>query len=560
MGLTSAMYTGLTGLNVNQRRIQTIGNNVANVNTTAYKSFRTLFETQFSQHMTLGTAPSETSGGTNPQQIGHGAVVGATQRTTTSGAIETTGVNTDMAIEGEGYFIVQSAAGSQYYTRDGAFSLNSRNELVNANGMYVRGFAADASGAIADGELGNLTVPLGTETTARASTTAAIDGDLSAAEVPATAGATLASQRMVDGGGGDAAAGTALGDLRSAGSPDVALFADGDTITVSGATKGERDVATRTFTVGTDGSTLGDFATWLQDTFGIQPIDDVDPDAGVRIEAGQLIVQSNAGEPHALQIDVADVLSTNDAAPSPLQFTTTQEARGGGVTTTFTVYDSLGNSVPVRAIFTLESLGAAGPVWRYHLESNGADGLPQALGTGTVLFDPNGKFLSAEGNEVTLDRTGSGAASPLSITLDFSQVNGLSTNASDVILADQDGYPAGTLVDFGVGADGVIVGTFSNGTTRNLGQIALATFSNSAGLVAEAENLFSAGPNSGQPAVKAPGTLGAGAVRGGALESSNVDLSREFIGLITSSTGFQASSRVITTANEMLEQLLLALR
>ncbi len=127
-------------------------------------------------------------------------------------------------------------------------------------------------------------------------------------------------------------------------------------------------------------------------------------------------------------------------------------------------------------------------------------------------------------------------------------------------MADQDGYPPGTLNSFAVGEDGTVSGVFSNGLSRTLGQVALATFTNEEGLVAETENLFSAGPNSGTAQILAPETQGAGAIRGGALEMSNVDLSREFIGLITASTGFQAAGRVISVANEMLDQLLMTLR
>ena len=111
MGLTSAMYTGLSGLRVNETRIEGIGNNIANVNTNGFKSTRTLFQTQLSRLLAMGSAPSDTSGGTNPMQVGLGATVGSTQRTTTLGTLETTGLNTDMAVEGAGYFIVSDAAG-----------------------------------------------------------------------------------------------------------------------------------------------------------------------------------------------------------------------------------------------------------------------------------------------------------------------------------------------------------------------------------------------------------------------------------------------------------------
>ncbi|NWF97307.1 MAG: flagellar hook-basal body complex protein, partial [Candidatus Thorarchaeota archaeon] len=124
------------------------------------------------------------------------------------------------------------------------------------------------------------------------------------------------------------------------------------------------------------------------------------------------------------------------------------------------------------------------------------------------------------------------------------------------VMTSQDGFPAGTLVSFGVGTDGVITGAFSNGLTRPLGQVALATFTNPEGLVGGVNNLFHVGPNSGQPVITAPETLGAGRVLGGSLELSNVDLTREFIGLITATTGFSAAGRVISTSNDLLNELL----
>src|SRR5438046_10450366 len=141
MGLTTAMYTGLSGINANQARIDTIGNNSANVNTTAYKSSRTLFQNQYSQLLSAGTPPSTGSGGTNPTQVGLGVVVGSTQRNFGAGSLETTGLNSDAAIEGNGFFVVHrgGAAGSQAFTRDGSFNVTSDNHLVTSHGDFVQG-------------------------------------------------------------------------------------------------------------------------------------------------------------------------------------------------------------------------------------------------------------------------------------------------------------------------------------------------------------------------------------------------------------------------------------
>ncbi len=560
MGLTTAMYTGLTGLNVNQTRVETIGNNIANVNTHAFKSSRTLFQTQFYRTMSLGTAPGDTSGGTNPMQVGLGALVATTQRTISPGSVETTGLNGDMAVDGNGYFVVRDPAGREYYTRDGSFTLNSKHELVDVNGNRVRGFAADATGAIVPGTLQDLIVPLGTQSVARATQNVVMDGDLSAASLRAVSGSETRTQNLVNGGGAAADAATGLTDLRTATNSTIPLFSAGDTITITGVSKGERELTARQFVVGQDGNTLGDFANWLQDTLGIQTTTGVPGTPGVAIENGQLVVRSNAGSPLAISLDSADVRSTNAGSGIPFQFTQTASAIGSGVTTSFRVYDSLGNAVPVIATFTLEGTPDTGPVWRYYLESAESGQPNQLLGTGLVSFDPEGNMTNATGNQFTISRTGTGAATPITFTMDMSALNGLATSESAVVMALQDGYPAGTLVDWGVGKDGTITGVFSNGLSATIGQVALATFANDSGLVAESHNLFSVGANSGPAEVKSPGTLGAGTIQPQSLEMSNVDLSSEFIGLITSSTAFQAASRVISTSSDMLDQLMMALR
>jgi flagellar hook protein FlgE len=560
MGLTSAMYSGLSGLNANQTRIETIGNNIANVNTTAFQGSRTLFQTQFSETLSAGTAPNTTSGGTNPVQIGHGTMVGTTQRLTGGGSVETTGLSSDMAVEGAGYFLVHNAAGQDLYTRDGSFVLNDQNVMVSADGNYLQGYGADATGTITTGQLQNLTIPLGQASIARATESVTLGGDLSAADAVATKGSIQASQALVDGGAAAATAATALTDLRSAAAPGTILFAAGDTITVSGVSRGGRTIPSAQFVVGTTGSTLGDLANWLQSDAGIQTGGTLTDAAGVTIENGQLTIRSNAGEPNALDLTTNDLTSSNAGTALPLQFSRTQTAVGSGLSTGFTVYDSLGNPVQVNATFTLESTPSTGPVWRYLLEAPASGSTPRTLATGTVTFDTNGNFVTATGNQISIDRSNTGAASPLAVTLDFSSVNGRSTRASDVVMNTQDGYPTGTMTGYSIGDDGIITGTYSNGVTQQLGQVVLATFPNDIGLIAEGDNLFRIGPNSGSPAIVVPGANGAGTIHSGALELSNVDLSSEFIGLITSSTGFQANSRVISTTNQMLDQLLLVLR
>ncbi len=560
MGLTSALYTGLSGINVNQTRINTIGNNIANVNTTAFKASRTLFQTQFFRTINMGTRPNEITGGVNPMQVGLGAVVGTTQRDHTSGSIETTGIGSDLAIEGDGFFVLRTPGGRQVYSRDGSFSLDSNNRLVSIDGNAVMGFGVDDNFTLQPNVLSEIGIPLGTLSIAQATQNVGMDGDLSAAGTIATQGAVAASQALITSGGGAATGSTALTSLQSAANPGVTLFASGDTIRVDGVTKGGRSLPPATFTVGTDGSTLDDFAAWLQDTLGVQTDSTLPGAPGVTISGGQIFVSSNAGEANAIEFSGNDFLSSSATAPQPFLFNQTQAATGSGLSTSFTVYDSLGSPLIVQASFALESTPNTGPVWRYYLESADQTGGMRSLGSGTVTFDSFGNFVSSEGNQFSLDVSNTGAATPLTFSLDFADVNGLSTQESSVIAATQDGFPPGTLTGFGVGANGVITGAFSNGMTQTLGQVAVAMFANPQGLVASNDNLYELGPNSGEPRIVEPEQFGAGAVLSGALELSNVDLSREFIGLITSSTGFQASSRVISTSSDLLDQLLLIAR
>jgi len=573
MGLTTAMYTGLTGLNSNQFRIDTIGNNIANVNTTAFKGSRATFQNQFALVLSPGSGPSDSSGGTNPSQIGLGSMLGSVQRSFLAGAIETTGLPTDMAIEGSGFFIVRSPDGEPAYTRDGAFKVSSDQLLVSSDGFKVQGYGVDSDFSIIPGVLQDLEIPLGTLSTTRATQKAELDGNLNADGDMATQGTILHSQVFQEGasGGPAATAATLLTDVYDDDSV-TPLFDEGDVITVRSAKKGSgggRELPETSFTVAAT-STLDDFANFLNNTLGINADAALGGSPGVRIgdtdpDAGKIIIEGNVGEENAITIDLSDIQSTNANFNAPFQFNEQQEANGESVFTTFIVYDSLGSAMQVDLTMTLESKSNTGTTWRFYAESTGDTDDSGVLGeTGTLTFDNDGMLIDSTNTTLSVDRENTGALNPLQFTLDFSNVTGLAASytaqPSTLVMTTQDGYGAGTLSNFAVGSDGVIIGTFSNGLTRSLGQIALATFTNPEGLVADVNNLYKIGPNSGQPMITTPQTLGAGTVLSGALELSNIDLTREFIGLITATTGFSASGRVISTSNDLLNELLMIAR
>ena len=566
MSLTSAMLVGFTGIKSNSVSVDIVGDNLANLNTTAFKSQRTLFETMLYQTISEGEAPSDAGGGTLPFQIGFGSNVSSVQRNHAQGGIAGTGFPSDLAIEGDGFFILIDSSGERVFTRDGSFRLDATQTLVAGSGAPLQVFGADETGAINTGSLTNLVIPLGTASEAIQTTAVIMDGRLDASTSIAAAGAVAMSQPLVTSGGAAATAGTPLTDLVD--STGVPLFAGGDELTIGGS-KGGVTMPPATFVVGTDGTTLGDLAASLEAVLGINTDLVTGGTPGVTIgdgttaPAGALVVNSNLGEINAIELDASSITNTTGVISSPFSFATTTEAvGGGGVTTTFPVFDSLGQAVDVRVRAVLESKSATGTTWRFYAESTGDTDLSPALGTGTVSFDANGQFVAATGTELSIDRDATGASTPVTFTLDLSGLTGLASTdgRSVLIMASQDGAPAGVMIGYEIAADGLVTASFSNQQTEVLGQVALAKFANNEGLVAGSENTFAIGPNSGDAIIVAPLTAAAGAVRSGALEGSNVELAREFINLISASTGISSASRVIRVADDLLQELLLLAR
>jgi flagellar hook protein FlgE len=567
MGLTSAMFTGLTGLNSNQITIDTVGDNIANVNTTSFKGSRANFEAQLANTISNGTAPGTTSGGTNPTQVGMGSGLSSVQRNFTPGSVETTGVPTDMAIEGSGFFIIKSPVDGQAYTRDGTFRLDANNMLTTATGYRVQGFGTDDNFNIVPGTLTDLEIPLGTMSSARATSNASLDGNLNSSGPIATQGSILQSQVFQDGAGQPATAGTLLTSLYDPASPGTPLFATGDVITMQDVRKGGRQLPSKEFTVAAT-STLGDYARFMQDSIGINTDPSVGGTPGVSIAdgtgsapAGSIVVEGNVGTKNAIDIDLSAIRSSNPNFNTPFNFATTQEANGESVYTSLIAYDSLGSPVQVDLTMVLDSKTNGGTVWRYYAESPDSTDATAVLGqTGTLSFDNDGRLSSATNDKIQIARQDTGALNPLQIKLDFANVTGLTTQNSSLVMTSQDGFSTGTLNSFAVGSDGVITGTFSNGLTRSLGQVALANFTNPEGLIGKSSNLYVVGPNSGAAVITTPEQMGAGRIAASSLELSNVDLTREFIGLITASTGFSAAGRVISTSNQLLNELMMIAR
>lgn len=581
MASTIAMFTALSGMNANARNLDVVGNNIANVNTTGYKSTRLLFSSMYSQTFSNGTAPGESSGGQNPGQIGLGVAIAGTQRKFTGGTISPTGNPRDMAIEGGGFFIVDRD-GEQLYTRDGTFATNSENDLVSSGGDRVLGFGVDSKFNVNENELTSVKVPVGTMKIAEASTRVRLAGNLNAAGALPSQGSSISilgdathTLRAITTANPPVAIGnqiqtdTRLVDIEDPALPssDTPLFSSGQFFELRQAEKGSKQLPAQRLEI-TDTTSLQDLFDFIEASLGISTESGNNPDGktpGVSLDpvTGAITVVGNTGRTNDLVIEPSDMrLLDSSGAFVKLPFATdkTADADGESVRTTFFVYDSLGNTVNIDLTLVLDSRNNNGTSWRYYAESADDSDNSLFLGSGTVDFDTQGQLATNEPISIAIDRGGSGADTPLAISINLrdgqDNVTALADTTSAIAATSRDGVPIGTLTSFGVGNDGTITGSFSNGVTRTLGRIALATFTNDAGLVDAGPNLFRVGPNSGSAVVSTPGILGAGRIAGGSLELSNVDLAEEFINLIIAQTGYSASSRVIQTTNDLFQQLL----
>jgi flagellar hook protein FlgE len=580
----TSLFTGLSGLNANARKLDTIGNNIANVNTTAYKSNRMIFAPTFSRTLSLGTAPNDVSGGSNPGQVGLGVSIAGTQRDFNNGSISTTGVSTDIAIEGDGFFIVDRA-GEQLYTRAGSFQRNETNDLVTISGQRLLGYEVDSEFNIIRGELQPLNIPLGTLTLAEASQNVQFSGNLNASGQIPTTGSVHESRTMYS----DFVGGTPITAAYDLTVPGNNIYIDdgaggqftsfeggdpGAIITINGVEKGGKNVGVHRFefTTGapseqdieTTGRTIQDLMDWIDQVLGLSDIN-INGETlggGVQLVDGSLVITGNEGTVQNLDIESADITATNNGAGigTPFIMQRNAVADGESVRTSLVVYDSLGTPLNVDLTLVLQSSVATdGTTWQFVAESLDTAATDRIVGLGTVRFDANGRFVEASNQSITLERD-NGAVSPMVVDLEFNtesdEITALTDTASNLAAIFQDGSPIGTLTTFSIGETGLITGAFTNGLTRSIGQVAVGKFSNPEGLVDVGNNLFSIGPNSGDPIVTEPLDFGTGRLLGGALELSNVDLSKEFIEMILTSTGYSASSRVIQTTDELIDQLL----
>ena len=300
MGLNTSLFQSLSGLTAASHSISVSGNNIANVNTTAYKGSRISFETQISQTLKSGSLPTATLGGSNPAQVGLGTRLAAIERNFNDGSLQPTGINSQLAIEGNGFFVLNFDSSTRY-TRAGVFTLDRDKNLVNPDGGLVQGFGVDNQFNVVQGVQGNVNIPIGTLTLAEATQNVQFGGNLNADGDVATQGSVTTSADMYS----DPTQTTAIvaGDVLTtvhdnAGTP---IFAAGDVVTITGADKGGARIPDHTFEVGATnttgsddfGATVQDFLDFMEDILGINTA----VGGGVTLSpAGEVVITGNSGD------------------------------------------------------------------------------------------------------------------------------------------------------------------------------------------------------------------------------------------------------------------------
>ncbi|NUO08842.1 MAG: flagellar hook-basal body complex protein [Candidatus Brocadia sp.] len=523
MGLGGALYSGVSGIRAHQNMLDIIGNNLANINTYGYKSSRLLFSDLLSQTMAIGTNG-------NPMQVGKGVKFASITSNFSQGTLESTNNVFDLAIQGEGFFVVNGGS-KDFFTRVGAFATDENNYLVDSNTGYK---VLDTNG-------NEIIVPYDSTVSGKATSKAYITGNLGASKTSTTGEVLIMSTALTEG-NNEATAGTELNDLDSNTTP----YANGDTILITG-TKSDGTAVSATFTYGTDGTTVGELLTVIDTAF--------DGDATASLDSsGKLILKSDTVGNDDLSLTLADGGSnTGETTWSDHTFS------GSTYTTSVDVFDSQGTRHSITLRFTKQMDNE----WDLNASMDSNDGTFNSddYHVEGITFNDDGTFSSiSSSDDITLQFNFNGISSTQSVIFDLGtsgKNNGLTQNGgnSTAAVTSQDGYEYGTFDSVSINSDGTIKALYTNGITETISTLKLALFNNLNGLSRVGDNLYEQTSASGEPIFMNPNSGRAGSISSGYLEGSNVDMATELTSLITAQRGFQLNTKVITTADEVLAEM-----
>lgn len=549
--MSSSLLAGVSGLTAAQDLLDVVGNNLANLNTTGFKTQTPLFSDLLYQTLSPASASSK-GNGTNPIQVGYGAMTSTIDTNFTQGALTTTGNPLDVAIQGQGFFLANNGT-QNLYTRAGAFNIDAAGYLVDpATGYMIQrvgavGQASATSPGFQTAGNSNIQIPMGTGIPAKETANVTLTGNLSAqAAGPQTQ--SLTSATPFQSGGSPATAATLINNLSDIQTP----FAAGDSLVLQGTTATGTTVNT---TVSVDPTTtLGTLIGDINTAF---------PGSTATLDAsGNLVVTSNTTGPSKLQVSISDAAGDVGSEPwsSHAFQVTTGGAAGATVNTAIQVYDTQGTAHTLSLVFQKQ----ANNTWNMTASIPAADGTMVNSTVSGITFNPDGSFQNVSGSG-NISFTVNGLPTPQTVNFNFGSPNGFNGltqfgGASSAGATAQDGYAAGTLSSVSLAQDGTINGLFTNGQTFPLAQLAIATFTNPDGLSRVGQNYFQSTINSGVPLISGGLAGNAGSIQGGALESSNVDVSLQFTQLITGQQAYEVNSRSISINNQVIQDLVNIIR
>ena len=596
-----SLWSGVTGLNAHQIAMDIEGNNIANVNTNGFKYSRANFSDLLSQTSKIATAPQGSVGGKNPMQVGLGTEISSVTRMFSQGSIQTTSKNTDMAIQGNGFFIVSQDNGKTYkYTRGGDFVFDANGNFVNNQGLIAQGWNRNADTGDIDNTapIGNIQIPPGLTTPAKKTSVLNLKANLNT-------GNQIENKSVIR--TLDSTAGLAGGiNPENVDKFDVLFNADGKAFNLkNGTAAGQGQGIKVSFNGGTDSRnfrfTTGDPNTVglneAGDTFYFNNTEDLRAglqDYGDDFSDGFEVIVNDQGKYELsnklatgtdLNIDVSGI--SDQGTDENLLFTKTMSSISGQLSAGSTgikitqqinaathsgsidVFDSLGTKHTVRVEFRKEDYLVSGGIktgtqWNMKIsvpEPGNIGGLIRENEVyGQVVFGSDGSLASYTPTSITY--TANNGSSPnQTIQLDLGTANkfdGLTSfdSASNTSGISQDGYTGGDLDGIRIDQTGTLIGSFTNGRSFGLAQLSMAKFTNNIGLESDGGNVFIQSANSGDPIIGQAASGGRGFVQSSSLEMSNVDLSRSLTQLIVIQRGFQANSKTITTSDQMLNTLL----
>ncbi len=500
----------LSGLNADSTALNTIANNLSNMNTTGYKAQTTTFSDLLAQE--LGS-----SGSGDPIQVGTGVQVASNTTDFTNGSI-VAGVYSDAALNGTGFFVLDGGGGQEFLTRNGNFTVSSSGVLQSANGQAVMGYPGVNGVINTSGTLSDIVLPTGQVMMPSATTTFSATQNLNS------------------------------NDAIGATSPQ-------STIKVYDSLGNSYD-ATITYS-----KTAAN--TWSYNITLPQTVSPIMSAAGTVPSTVSYDFGTGGSVDKSSSLVITGPATAGGTATTAVPSFTPGESLDNYATALNSALSAAGIATTGANAVTVTSVGGVLTITGATATSGTViqDAASTSNASGTLTFDSTGNLVSPSGNLSGISFTGlSDGAAPMNLTWNLYGANGSSTVSQTVAASaqsgqDQNGFPAGEYNNsFTIGSDGTILASYSNGQTQAIGQLAVATVNNEQGLQDMGSSEYKATNASGNASTGVAGTGGRGLVEGGQTEASNVNISQEFSNLIVAQRAFEANSKAVTTFDTVTQE------